>query len=193
MRSRPEVIGRRGLNPIRKAPLGRRTRVKHVTNDEQCIQRGHIDEKILPEHLVSACQSLLYFTQRTARCGSVRRPAAYRVRPGSSRVLAGMAARYGSRNATKDRLGGNTRRAPRTAHIAEAPGNRANPSSVPWQGPSNSYFEGPCSFVPGFRCFVRLPRRVAASRLSRRVCPIAVVRSRLSDPDSALLQGVPVR
>src|SRR6056297_1270105 len=99
-----------------------RTKVKRVTNGKQCIQRVYIDEKILPKHLVSACQSLLYSTQRTARCGSVRRPAAYRVRPGNPRVLAGVAARYGSRNATKNRSGGNTRRAPRTAHTADGPG-----------------------------------------------------------------------
>jgi len=176
VRSRPEVIGPRGPNGMRDGHPGHRTRVKHVTNDEQCIQRCHIDEKISAEHLVSACQSLLYFTQRTARCGSVRRPAAYRVRPGNSRVLAGMAARYESRNATKVRSGGNTRCASRTAHIAKAPGNRANRSSVPWQGPSNSYFEGPCSFLPGFRRFAGLPRRVAASRLSHRDSLIAFVR-----------------
>lgn len=48
-----------------------------------------------------------------------------------------------------------------------APGNWADQSSVPWQGPSNSYFEGPCSFVPRPRRCVRLPRRSARSPLAR--------------------------
>ena len=67
---------------------------------------------------MSPCQRLLQISQRTARCGTVRKLAAYRARPGSPRVLAGMAAGSGSGKETCCRRCGNSGRATRTAHTA---------------------------------------------------------------------------
>ena len=68
-----------------------------------------------------------------------------------------------------------------------APGNRADRSSVPWQGPSNSYFEGPCSFVPRPCEALRLPRRGARSNAPRTTEPDAACprRVRLLDANRA--------
>ena len=67
-----------------------------AVHEEKITRQEKIDEVIFGEPLVSPCHGLLRISQRTARCGTVRKLAAYRARPGSPRVLAGMAAGSGS-------------------------------------------------------------------------------------------------
>ena len=93
--SNPKLVTQERYRERLPGPISR-TRVDEVAEKNQCDESAYIDEKFFGEPLVSPCQRLLNISYRTARCGTVRKLVAYRARPGSLRVLAGMAAGSGS-------------------------------------------------------------------------------------------------
>ena len=133
----------------RPGPISRTT-VDEVAQKNQCDECVQIDKEIFGEPLVSPCQRLLDIFQRTARCGTVRKLAAYRARPGNPRVLAGVAAGSGSGKETSCRRCGNAGRATRTAHTAKAPGNRAAAGNFHGKAPRTHTSRGLalCAGVP---------------------------------------------
>ena len=110
---------------------------------------------------MSPCQTLLELSQRTARCGSVRKPAAYRVKPRTLECWRGWSQGTG-RGAVRG-FGPWQQEASRAVCThREGPGQPGETPKAPWQGPSNSYFEGPCSMsacLPQLATRFTLPRR----------------------------------
>lgn len=134
-------------NPVTRAryrATDRSTKVTKVISEIAWCQRDYIDEKISWKHLVSACQALLELSQRTARCGSVRKPAAYRVRPEALECWRGWS-QGTDRGVLEESVSWKQEMSPTVCTHRGGPGKPGGTPGTPWQGPSNSYFEGPCS------------------------------------------------
>lgn len=136
-------------NPVTRARYrapDRSTEVTKVMRQMACGQRDHIDEKISAKHLVSPCQALLELSYRTARCGSVRKPAAYRVRPEALECWRGWT-QGTDRGVLEESVCRKREMSPAVCTYRGGPGKPGDTPGTPWRGPSNSYFEGPRSLM----------------------------------------------
>ena len=113
-----------------------------IVRCDECESSVNIDDDFFDKPLVSACIWGVDITQRTARCGSVRKPVTYQGKPGRPECW-----RVGNteriEESAKASTALETAERPRREAQSRGAGQPEARTRLLEQGPSNSYFGGP--------------------------------------------------